>query len=86
MAPIESRSAVASTREGGIELGIEGNIAVAGFSITTAPPAFFTCQTPAEPSEPLPVRITAMSPGPKTLAALSKSTSMEGATAPALAA
>jgi hypothetical protein len=28
--PIESRSAVASTRDGGIELGIEGNIAVAG--------------------------------------------------------
>jgi hypothetical protein len=37
--PIESRSAVASTRDGAIELGIDGNIAVAGFSITTAPPA-----------------------------------------------
>ena len=85
MDPIESRSAVASTRDGGIELGIDGNIAVAGFSMTTAPPACFTCQAPEDPSDPEPVRITAMSPGPKTPAALSNSTSMDGATAPALA-
>ena len=60
-------------------------MAVAGSSMTTAPPAFLTCQAPADPSEPLPVRITAMSPGPKTPAALSNSTSMDGATEPGLA-
>ena len=83
---MESTSAVASTRDGGIELGIEGNMAVAGFSMTTAPPAFFTCQAPADPSDPLPVRITAINPGPKAFAALSNSTSIEGATAPGFAA
>ena len=55
---------VASTSDGGIERGIEGNIAVAGFSMTTAPPACLTCHAPAAPSLPLPVRMTAVSPGP----------------------
>ena len=64
-APIESRSAVASTSDGEIERGIDGNIAVAGFSMTTAPPACLTCHAPADPSLPLPVRITAVRPGPE---------------------
>ena len=83
--PIESRSAVASTSDGEIERGIDGNIAVAGFSITTEPPACLTCHAPADPSLPLPVRITATSPGPNASAAVSSRRSTDGATLPALA-
>ena len=80
--PIESRSAVASTSDGEIERGIDGNSAVAGFSMTTAPPACFTCQAPADPSLPVPVRITAVRPGPNAVAAVSSRRSTEGATLP----
>ena len=62
--------------------GIDGNSAVAGFSMTTAPPACLTCHAPAEPSVPLPVRITAVRPGPYAAAAVSSRRSTDGATLP----
>ena len=77
--PRESRSAVASTSDGEIDRGIDGKRAVAGFSMTTAPPAFLTCHAPAEPSVPVPVRITAMSPAPNAAAAVSRRRSIDGA-------
>ena len=83
--PTRSRSALASTSDGEIEPGIDGNIAVAGFSMTTVPPACLTCQAPADPSDPVPVRITAMSRSPYALAALVSRRSTEGAIEPALA-
>ena len=83
--PIDSRSAVASTSDGEIERGIDGNRAVAGFSTTTAPPACLTCHAPADPSLPLPVRMTAIRPGPNAAAAVSSSRSTDGAMLPRLA-
>ena len=82
---IESRSAVSSTSDGEIERGIDGNSAVAGFSTTTAPPACLTCQAPAAPSWPDPVRMTATRPDPNAAAAVSSSRSTDGATLPRLA-
>lgn len=67
-----------STVVGASERGMEGYAAVAGSWITTVPPAAFTARAPAVPSEPLPVRITAMRRSPKIAAALLKSRSTDG--------
>ena len=61
---IESRSALASTSDGETEAGIDGNMAVSGFSMTTVPPDCLTSHAPDEPSDPVPVRITAVSRSP----------------------
>ncbi len=65
--PRASRSAVASTSDGDTEAGIDANMAVSGFSTTTVPPACFTFQAPADPSDPVPVRTTAMTRSPWVL-------------------
>jgi hypothetical protein len=46
--------------------------------MTTVPPAFFTRRAPVAPSEPVPLRITAISPSPKASAAVESSRSTEG--------
>ena len=55
------------------------------FSMTTAPPACLTFQAPAEPSEPVPVRLTAISRSLNALAAVERNRSIDGAIAPASA-
>ena len=59
-----SRSGRASTSDGETAAGIDGNMAVSGFSTMTVPPACLTCHAPDEPSDPVPVRITAVSRSP----------------------
>ena len=75
---MRSRSATISTVVGASDAGMDGNDAVAGFSITTVPPAAFTACAPEAPSDPLPVRITAMSRSAKTSAAELNSRSTDG--------
>ena len=83
--PIESMSAFASTTAGETDPGIEENRAVAGFSTTTVPPACLTCHAPDDPSDPVPVRMTAMRRSPNVLAALDSRRSTDGAIAPGFA-
>ena len=52
------------TSDGDTEAGIDGNMALSGFSMTTVPPPCLTCHAPDDPSEPVPVRITAVSRSP----------------------
>ena len=80
--PSESRSAFASTTDGDTDAGIDANMAVSGFSMTTVPPACFTSQAPADPSDPVPVRTTATTRSPWVLAALVNRRSIDGAIAP----
>ena len=80
--PSESRSAFASTTDGDTDAGIDANMAVSGFSTTTVPPARFTFQAPADPSDPVPVRTTATTRSPWVLAALVNRRSIDGAIAP----
>src|SRR5919108_410838 len=60
-----SRCAMTSTVLGASDFGIEGYEAVSGFWMTTVPPAALTSRAPAAPSDPLPVRITAISRSPQ---------------------
>ena len=76
--PIASRSATMSIDVGASERGIPGKLAVSGFWTMTVPPASLTSRAPIAPSEPVPVRMTATRPSPKTWAALENRWSTDG--------
>jgi len=67
-----------STSDDAIASGIDGYGAVSGFWMTTVPPAAFTCRAPPAPSDPVPDRITAVTPSPYAPAADAKIRSIDG--------
>ncbi len=72
-----------STVVGASDCGIAGKEAVAGFWMITVPPAWLTARAPAAPSEPMPVRMTAISRSPYPSAAVPSSRSIDGLGRPA---
>jgi len=76
--PISSTGRLRSIRDGASERGMAGKAAVSGSWMITVLPASLTAWAPSAPSDPEPVRMTAISRSPKIEAALASSKSTEG--------